>query len=388
MKASTTRNPILLIWLAIGLWNPAATTAQAQFGSLNFVNTPPARYITNGVTMQKVTGSNYKVSLYYGANPNSLTAAATASFSPVSGVFNGGLLQLPPYNPGDEIYVQLRSWYPATYSSYEQAMASGDPTVVAGVSAIAPKVLGDNLYYDNVADLCGFYLQPVVSLGGSLQVTITPAGAVSAGAQWRVDNGSWQNSGATVSGLLDGPHGVNFKTVSGWLVPETQNMSVWVYANQTTTVTGVYPQSGLQVFISPASAGGSALWRVDGGSWYPAGVAIGISAGTHTVNFMPLSGWNTPANLTATCNAGAVCAVTGAYTPNAAITLNAGAGGGNNGIGMNLTGTAGERFVVEASTNMVHWVPLQTNTLTSGPLPFNDPQWTNFPGRFYRLHWQ
>jgi hypothetical protein len=35
---------------------------------------------------------------------------------------------------------------------------------------------------------------------GSLQVTINPAAAVSAGAQWQVDGGPFQNSGAVVSG--------------------------------------------------------------------------------------------------------------------------------------------------------------------------------------------
>jgi hypothetical protein len=31
------------------------------------------------------------------------------------------------------------------------------------------------------------------------------------------------------------------------------------------------------------------------------------------------------------------------------------------------------------------WSPLQTNTLTGGSCYFSDSQWTNYPGRFYRL---
>ena len=31
------------------------------------------------------------------------------------------------------------------------------------------------------------------------------------------------------------------------------------------------------------------------------------------------------------------------------------------------------------------WQPVQTNTLTSGSPYFSDPQWTNYPGCFYRL---
>jgi hypothetical protein len=50
---------------------------------------------------------------------------------------------------------------------------------------------------------------------------------------------------------------------------------------------------------------------------------------------------------------------------------------------------AGERTViVEARTNLAKgaWIPLSTNTLTDGSFYFSDPQWTNYPSRFYRLH--
>jgi hypothetical protein len=47
--------------------------------------------------------------------------------------------------------------------------------------------------------------------------------------------------------------------------------------------------------------------------------------------------------------------------------------------------------VVEASANLANptWYPVGTNTLTlaSGSSYFSDPQWTNYPGRFYRLRW-
>jgi hypothetical protein len=43
--------------------------------------------------------------------------------------------------------------------------------------------------------------------------------------------------------------------------------------------------------------------------------------------------------------------------------------------------------VVEACTNLASpvWQPVQTNQLTTGSASFSDPQWTNYPGRFYRL---
>jgi hypothetical protein len=45
--------------------------------------------------------------------------------------------------------------------------------------------------------------------------------------------------------------------------------------------------------------------------------------------------------------------------------------------------------VVEASTNLavLDWQPLQTNTIvaTNGFFFFSDANWTNYPGRFYRV---
>jgi hypothetical protein len=58
-----------------------------------------------------------------------------------------------------------------------------------------------------------------------------------------------------------------------------------------------------------------------------------------------------------------------------------------NRFGFNITGTPDIPLVVEASTNLAapSWVPLQSFTLTNGSVHFSDPQWTNFPDRFYRI---
>jgi hypothetical protein len=56
-----------------------------------------------------------------------------------------------------------------------------------------------------------------------------------------------------------------------------------------------------------------------------------------------------------------------------------------NGYGFNINWASGQAVVVEASTNLVNWQPMQTNMLTTGSVYFSDPQWTNYPGRFYRL---
>ena len=60
-----------------------------------------------------------------------------------------------------------------------------------------------------------------------------------------------------------------------------------------------------------------------------------------------------------------------------------------NQFGFNINWASGQVVVVQACTNLSNpaWLPLQTNTLTSGSVYFSDPQWTNYPGRYYRLRW-
>jgi hypothetical protein len=62
-------------------------------------------------------------------------------------------------------------------------------------------------------------------------------------------------------------------------------------------------------------------------------------------------------------------------------------GVGTNGFGFSISGIVGLVVVVEASTNLDNpiWSALATNTLTSGSAYFSDPQWTDYPTRFYRL---
>jgi hypothetical protein len=56
-----------------------------------------------------------------------------------------------------------------------------------------------------------------------------------------------------------------------------------------------------------------------------------------------------------------------------------------NQFGFNLNWASDQTIVVEASTDLLSWQPVQTNILTSGSAYFSDPQWTNYPGRYYRL---
>jgi len=58
-----------------------------------------------------------------------------------------------------------------------------------------------------------------------------------------------------------------------------------------------------------------------------------------------------------------------------------------NRFGFDITWASGRVVVVDACTDLAQpiWSPAGTNTLTDGSSYFSDPQWTNYPGRFYRL---
>jgi hypothetical protein len=58
-----------------------------------------------------------------------------------------------------------------------------------------------------------------------------------------------------------------------------------------------------------------------------------------------------------------------------------------NRFGFNINWASDRVVVVEACTNLANptWNPVGTNTLTGGWCYFSDPDWTNYPGRFYRL---
>ncbi len=58
-----------------------------------------------------------------------------------------------------------------------------------------------------------------------------------------------------------------------------------------------------------------------------------------------------------------------------------------NQFGFNISWASDKVIVVEASTTLTKpsWSPVATNTLNSGSSSFSDPQWMNYPTRFYRI---
>ncbi len=86
---------------------------------------------------------------------------------------------------------------------------------------------------------------------GSLKVTISPEGAVTAGAQWSINGGvTWHDSGATVTGLPVADYTVTYKTIPAWDAPAP--VSVTVTKGATTSITGTY---ALKTFTITSNCG-------------------------------------------------------------------------------------------------------------------------------------
>ena len=200
---------------------------------------------------------------------------------------------------------------------------------------------------------------------GSLKVSITPAGAINAGAKWGVDSGNLQSSGATVTEVPVGDHTVMFSTISGWTTPSNQTVSV--LNNSRTTASGTYVvQTGaLEVTINPGSAiNGGAKWQVDGGKWQNSGATVAnLSLGKHTVSFNTISGWVTPAKQTNIVSANFTNMAGGTYVPQTGaleVTINPAA-----------AITAGAQWQVDSGTFKNGGTTVSNLSLTNHTLSFN-----------------
>ena len=289
---------------------------------------------------------------------------------------------------------------------------------------------------------------------GSLQVTISPVAAITAGTQWQVDGGIPQPSGATVLGLSVGYHTVSFSPVGGWMPPA--NQTVFVSANSTTAFIGVYAEEPQFEFVFTTNADNTLTitgYIGQGGAVTIPSTIYNLpvtSIGVEAFFYSSLTSVTIPnsvtsieeeafimsaglTNVTIGANVASIgdyafygCGLTGVYfqgnAPSATNVFSygnatvyslpettgwssffdifptalwlpkingcsTGSLGQPNQFGFNINWASGRVVVVEACTNFTNpvWQPVQTNILTGGSCYFSDPQWTNYPGRFYRL---
>jgi hypothetical protein len=315
-----------------------APVAGAVQGSLQVTIEPTnavgagAQWQVNGGTLQNsgATVTNVSVSNYY-----------TVSFTPISGwitpsnqtvmITNGAATTASgTYTTNGQAGALTVTLLPAAVTNVAQWQVDGGTTNDSGatVTNLAPGSHtvsftpisgwktpdGQTVTITNEATTTA----TATYTSGSLQVTIEPSDAVGAGAQWRVDGGPVQNSGATVTNLLVGPHTVSFTPISGLKTPADQTVTI---ANGLTTTIGVYTltatalSGALTVTLLPAAVTNVAQWWVDNGSNQNSGVTVtNLTAGSHTVSFTPVTGWNTPSNQEVAITDGVTTLASGIYT--------------------------------------------------------------------------
>jgi len=93
----------------------------------------------------------------------------------------------------------------------------------------------------------------VIPQTGSLTVTITPQGAIDAGAQWRrTGTATWFDGGSTETAIPVNSYTVEFKAVTGWTTPG--NQTVTIVKDQTATGTGTYERlTSAVIQVTPGS---------------------------------------------------------------------------------------------------------------------------------------
>jgi len=165
---------------------------------------------------------------------------------------------------------------------YELAVADSRTQImvrVAFFNAAGSANAGDYYYLDEIQLKGDEGTAPVVS--SALSVTLAPAAAVSAGAQWRVDGGAWRASGAVVTGLAAGAHTVSFSAVSGWIAPSDVATATTNGTTNAFTATYVEESSGPVTLVDEPFDNANITppdnWEFSGTTWYTSAAYCGAS---------------------------------------------------------------------------------------------------------------
>ena len=206
--------------------------------------------------------ANYEAALGTSGSPGYLSQ--TLATTPGSRYSLSLWLNSPYGDSANEFRV---SWNGSALFDQTNIPALGWTNLQFSVSATGTNTVLQFGFQDDASYLGLDYITVVPAqsgLAGPLQVTITPAAAVTAGAQWQVDEGTLQNSGATITNLAAGNHTVSFTSVSGWNTPANETLTITNGA--ATTVTGVYALAAANLADIKLSGANVVLNAVDGRS--------------------------------------------------------------------------------------------------------------------------
>ena len=255
------------------------TTATVQLvtrGGAVTVNITPPEAVAQGAKWRLL---NSKAWLESGAALGDLAASTgTICFSEVAGMAAPSPLKLP-LRLGQTTSATVRYLYPGALNvklTPPEAVAAGAQWRIKGLAewhdsgTTASVPLGAQAV--EFKGLIG-WTQPndvpvTVTLGsaamasgtyarqyGSLQVSLSPAGAMTAGAQWRrTGTTAWLDSGVREDNVEAGPVGIEFKPVAQWGRPQVT--TVTVSQGQLTQHTGAYTRAQAGLVWSTYLGGG------------------------------------------------------------------------------------------------------------------------------------
>jgi len=157
-------------------------------------------------------------------------------------------------------------------------------------------------------------------------------------------------------------------------------------------VAGQFQFGSFKIQFAPATdlhgRGGWKINEVTDTNYYPESAApYGLPAGAnYTLTFLPVTGFLTPTNRTLTVTANQTNTVAILYTN---LVPKASAAKGSNGaLLVTFNASTGLRYALEQSSNLLTWIPLQTNQVgTNGVISFTNNAVKSTPRAYYRTRW-
>ena len=151
-----------------------------------------------------------------------------------------------------------------------------------------------------------------VRMPGSLTVELLPEEAA-AGASWQVSGEGVARASGETAILSPGTYTVSFGALAGFEAPEAR--TVEVVSGQGEAIEGTYAEcpATLSVALSPATG----TWMVSGEvAAHASGEAVALPAGTYTLSFGALDGYDPPEPVEIVLARGEVRSLSAAYTGN------------------------------------------------------------------------
>ena len=229
--------------------------------------------------------SGWSGAVHGSVNPTAITMdgnkSVTAGFSP--GDPNLGTISVT-LQPGAAVTAGAQwkynsSGWTTSGSSFDTSRCWG-PTRITCSSRMCPDglrpVLSTSLWAGvETTNLTVTYQQDMTP--GLVTVTLSPPDAVTAGAKWHVNGGTYGNGAST--SLPPGNYTVTFDAVTGWTAPASQSVAMQP-GLETVVLSGAYTQTGQPLIgsISPPIGpnSGGTLMAINGANFTaPANVLIG-----------------------------------------------------------------------------------------------------------------